>query len=63
MCVASHTGLGDDSCNEATVVNINTFYPLDRMSTMVEVFSSNPQVLTIVMFIIVDLPVLSPGDQ
>ena len=43
MCVSSHTGLGGDDC-ESNVVNISTFYPLDRLSTMVEVFSSNPQV-------------------
>ena len=44
MCVASSTGLGSDSCDESSVVNINIFYPLDRLSTMVEVFSSNPKV-------------------
>ena len=42
MCVTSHAGVGGDSCNEA--VMINTFYPMDRMSTMIEVFSSNSQV-------------------
>lgn len=43
VCVASHAGLGGDHC-DSNVVNVNTFYPLDRLSTMVEVFSSNPQV-------------------
>lgn len=44
MCVASSTGLGSGNCDESSVVNINIFYPLDRLSTMVEVFSSNPKV-------------------
>lgn len=42
MCVTSHAGVGGDSCNEA--IMINTFYPMDRMSTMIEVFLSNSQV-------------------
>ena len=47
MCVASNTGLGSDCNNEVGVVNINTFYPLDRLTTMVEVFPSNSQVCII----------------
>ena len=43
VCVASHTGLEADHCKN-NVVNVSIFYPLDRLSTVVEVFSSNPQV-------------------
>ena len=47
MCVSSQAGLGGDSCSShSAVVNINTFYPMDRTCTVVEMFSSNPQVGT-----------------
>ena len=44
MCISSHVGLGDNCSSNTRVVNINTFYPMDRTCTTVEVFSSNPQV-------------------
>ena len=44
MCVASHGGLEGDN-HESSVVNINMFYPLDRLTTALEVFCSNPQVM------------------
>ena len=43
VCVASRTGLTGDNC-ESSVVSINTFYPLDRLTMMVEILSANPQV-------------------
>lgn len=61
MCVASHSGLGGDDCDEDNVVNISTFYPLDRLSTIVEVFSSNPQVVSYTMSI--RILVFPPGGS
>ena len=54
MCVSSQLGcLGDDNCSgNISVVNINTFYPMDRTCTTVEVFSSNPQVGSILVHLI-----------
>ena len=40
MCVTSKAGVGCDNYRDDDVVNIGMFYPLDRLTNMVEVFPS-----------------------
>jgi len=49
VCVTSKAGVGCDDSEDDDVVNIGTFYPLDRLTNTVEVFPSKASQVCLMM--------------